>query len=311
MKKLFSRRAVLILVLLALVLFAAVEITLRKVWGFGETVLFQADKNLEYIAQPNQERKRFGHKIVYNQYSMRSAPLADNETCVVLGFGDSVINGGSLTDQDSLATTIVENQFQNGVRFLNISAGSWGPDNCAQYLDKYGDFNAKMIVLFVSSHDAHDNMTFEPTVGHHESYPDKQFTLATGEVLVRYIMPRILGKFQDNGPTTGADNLMINKNGAGFNEGFEYFKNYTQQKGIPFVICLHAEAAEIEQGKFNEQGDEIIAFCKTNNIKLISGLEIGEELQDFRDQIHINERGQKRWAKVLFKEIQETVKSCL
>jgi len=310
MKKLFSRRSITIMALTIIVLFVAMEITLRKVWGFGETVLFKADENLEYIAQPNQERHRFGHKIVYNQFSMRSAPLRDDDKCVVLGFGDSVINGGALTDQDSLATTIVENEFGGRMRFLNISAGSWGPDNCAGYLREYGDFNAKLIVLFVSSHDAHDNMTFEPTVGYHESYPDKQYLLASGEVLVRYVMPRIFGRFQDQ-PSSGADNLMINKNGEGFNKGFEYFNNYTKEKGIPFIVCLHAEPAEIAQGKFNEQGEEIIAFCKSNNIKLISGLEIGEEPGDFRDGIHINERGQKRWAKVLFSELQDTVKSCL
>src|SRR5688500_4652906 len=105
--KSMSKKIVVFLVLIA-VAFGLSEIALRKIWGFGDTVLFQADETIEYIPQPNQNRLRFGHKIVYNEYSMRNEPLTNDDKCVVLGFGDSVINGGALTDQDSLATTIVE-----------------------------------------------------------------------------------------------------------------------------------------------------------------------------------------------------------
>ena len=99
---------------------------------------------------------------------------------------------------------------------------------------------------------------------------------------------------------------MINKNGIGFNSGFDFFKDYTEKNQIPFLLCLHAESAEVKAGKFNKQGEEILRFCEKNGIKVISGFEIGEELMDFRDHIHLNERGQKRWAKALGKEIQAT-----
>jgi hypothetical protein len=291
--------------------FLTMEFALRKIWGFGETVLYKADETYEYIAQPNQERHRFGNKIVYNEYSMRSTALTDADKCIILGFGDSVINGGSLTDQDSLATTIVEQKLNKGARFLNVSAGSWGPDNCAAYLKQYGDFNAKMIVLFVSSHDAYDNMTHEPIVGRHQSYPDKQFPLGIGEVLVRYVAPRVMGFLQTDAPTTGGtDNLVINKNGSEFNTGFEFFKNYSKEKGIPLLICLHADTQEVKAQKFNVQGQEILKFCEDNAIKLIDGLKIGEQLGDFRDDIHINERGQRRWANAIFKEVNTVVQTC-
>jgi len=102
------KKRTIIFLLSLIAIFIVVEITLRKVWGFGDMVLFQEDKNFEYIAQPDQERTRFGNRIIVNEYSMRSSSLNDQDSCIVLGFGDSVINGGSLTDQDSLATTIVE-----------------------------------------------------------------------------------------------------------------------------------------------------------------------------------------------------------
>jgi hypothetical protein len=311
MRKSVRRVSITLLVLLVIACIGA-EIALRKLWGFGDmTILFQEDPAFEYIAQPNQDKVRLGNRVVYNQYSMRSLPVRDADKCIILGFGDSVINGGALTDQDSLATTIVENELNqkigSGFRFLNISAGSWGPDNCAAYLEKHGSFNAKMIILFVSSHDAYDNMTFEKTVGVNQSYPHEPYPLALLELIDRYLKPRLLSIFE-NDPET--DGLMINKDGTKFNPGFEFFKNYTQAHSIPFIVCLHAESKEVETGKYNSQGEEILAYCASNNIKVISGLEIGEQLSDFRDQIHINESGQKRWANSLYNEIYQTIETC-
>lgn len=294
-----------------MVLLLISELTLRKVWGFGEMVLFRYDKDFEYIANPDQDRIRFGNRNYYNEYSMRSMPLKDEDKCIILGFGDSVINGGALTDHDSLATTIVENQLNiktgGGVRFLNVSAGSWGPDNCAAYLEKFGDFNAKLIVLMISSHDAHDNMVYKNIVGQHEAYPDKQYALALTEVLLKYVIPKAKKIINKNAPS---EDLMINKDGDGFNKGFESFKNFTQKSNVPLLVCLHAEKQEIEQQAYNSQGKEIIDYCSANGIKLISGLEVGENMEHFRDNIHLNEKGQKLWAQVLLKEIQGTL-TCL
>src|SRR5688572_12431893 len=219
-------RKLLVIIALFLIALISLEIFLRKALGLGSMVLFQEDPAIEYIPAPNQHSVRFGNKVAYNEYSMRSLPIDADDRCIVLGFGDSVLNGGTLTDQDSIATTLVEKQLQGSnanIRFLNISAGSWGPDNCAAYLNKFGSFNAKMIILFVSSHDAHDNRTFENIVGQDESYPDKQYLLATAELLVRYVMPRVLAPFQSDGGNA-TDNLMINKEGKGFNTGFDFFK---------------------------------------------------------------------------------------
>jgi hypothetical protein len=301
----------LVIIGLFLIVLVSSEIFLRLGLGLGNMILYLEDDAIEYIPAPNQHSVRFGNKIDYNEYSMRSLSIGENDGCIVLGFGDSVLNGGTLTDQDSIATTIVEKQMRRtnaDIRFLNISAGSWGPDNCAAYLNKFGSFNAKMIVLFVSSHDAYDNMTFEKTVGRHKSYPKEQYPLALLELLDRYAQPRLMKLFHGHNVD---DDLMINKNGIGFNSGFDFFKDYTEKNQIPFLVCLHAETAEIKAGKFNAQGEEILRFCETNGIKVISGFEIGEDLKDFRDHIHLNERGQKRWAKALSKEIEATAKACL
>jgi len=237
---------------------------------------------------------------------MRSAEL-NKKAFVILGFGDSVINGGNLTDQDSLATTKLSNAFTNifstPVQVLNISAGSWGPDNCAAYLNKYGDFGTKLILLIVSSHDAHDNMTFAKIVGTPD-FPDHQYRLALVELFDRYLLPRIIKKEKNA-------ELGINKNGIGFNKGFQALLDHSRKKSIPLVIYLHPEISELKTGKYNDQGQEIIAFAKENNIELIQELSSKMEEKNYRDNIHLNEKGQEKMAEILQNALRDTLSRLL
>ena len=172
-------------------LFAVTEITLRQVWGFANAPLYQESSSYEYMARPNQDGYRFGNHFHYNSFSQRSDE-PDSTKTIVLGLGDSVLFGGVMTDQDSLATSLFS--AETDMQMLNISAGSWGPDNCAAYLKEKGMFGAKAMFLLVSSHDAHDNMDFKPVVGKHASYPDRQYLLAWGELIGRYLYPKTLGR---------------------------------------------------------------------------------------------------------------------
>ena len=81
------------------------ELSLRFVWGFCDAPLFIENRNYEYIAAPNQDRYRFRSHMHYNSFSQRSEE-PDSTKKIVLGLGDSVLYGGTLVDQDSLATTI-------------------------------------------------------------------------------------------------------------------------------------------------------------------------------------------------------------
>lgn len=288
---------------------ALTEILLRAIWGFGDMVLFREDKHFEYITEPNQERFRFGNRIAYNEYSMRSNPLHHSDSCIVIGFGDSVLNGGTLTDQDQLATSIAERELNKKIRVLNISSASWGPDNCAAYLKQVGDFNAKMIFLMVSSHDAYDNMTFERMVGRHGSYPDRQYAAATYELMARYIIPRVVNAIVPSAKAGyfQTDDLMINRGTTKFNPGFEILRTYAEEKKIPFVIFLHQETAEINQRQYFPQGEEIVKYCKEKNVRLISGLEAGESVSHMLDHIHLNKNGQKFWAEIIVQTIEENL----
>lgn len=182
-------KSLLVGILIFVGIFVACELLLRFVWGFANAPLYRVSEQYEYINLPNQDGTRFGQHYHYNSYSQRSEE-PDTTRRKVLGLGDSVLNGGVISDQDSIATSIFSKK--TGIQMLNISAGSWGPDNCAAYLEENGLFDASLIYLLVSSHDAHDVMTHEPIVGVHKSYPDKQYPLAIAELVDRYLIPKFL-----------------------------------------------------------------------------------------------------------------------
>lgn len=273
---------------------------LRQAFGFCDSPLCVASKNYEYICAPNQDCHRFGNYIHYNSYSQRSEE-PDTTKFVVLGCGDSVINGGVLTDHSEIATTLSSN---DSVQVLNISAGSWGPDNCAAYLKQHGLFNAKAILLVVSSHDAHDVMDFKPIVGVHTSFPDKQYRSAYMELWDRYVKPRIMSVALDPDQQVNNNSGICKGNGP-INPGFSQIKRMADDAGIKLIVYLHPEIVEIEDGKFNSQGQEILNWAKENNIEVTTGFENGENKDDFRDNIHLNAAGQKKLSRWMTSQISQ------
>lgn len=277
-----------------MVLFLVGEVYLRQVWGFCDSVLMQSDPDFEYIAQPNQNRYRFKKHILYNDYSQRSNPV-DSSAFIVLGLGDSVLNGGVLTDQDSIATSRLCNDLsvlmETKVQVLNISAGSWGPDNCEAYLKRYGMFTGKIAFLVCSSHDAHDNIDHQPIVDLLPGFPSRQYVSAWIELFDRYMIPRYILPYMKH---SDSDKHIseISKDGKIFNTGFEALASRFRHAGIPFFIWLHPEKTELERGAYNSEGEEILEFCKRDTIPVIEGLKY-MSLSDYRDNIHLNEKGQK------------------
>lgn len=293
---------------LLLLLFIATELTLRLAFGFCDALLYQASDKYEYLPQPQQERQRFGARLVTNSYSQRSEE-PDSTKAIILGLGDSVIFGGGWMDHDSLATTLFSKE--TGMQMLNISCGSWGPDNCVAYLREKGTFGAKAMVLVCSSHDAYDAMSFVPVVGVWPNYPEKQYKLAIWEIIDRYIIPYIKTKTETKHyadpdaevEKRAADRQVVQKSQR-FVRGFDDLKHMSESFHIPLYLYLHAEQGELQQHHYNDMGQQIIHWADSTHVTLINGMEEGEQPDMYRDAIHLNHRGQRHLADVLKKHVR-------
>lgn len=188
-------RRLLYLFAAALVLLLVAELFCRFCLELGDPPLSMADPEIEYLFKPNQACKRFGNVIRYNSYSMRSDDFprgkASADEFRVMVFGDSVVNGGSRIDQRQLATSLLQAELHASLRrpvvVGNISAGSWGPPNMLAYAQRYGFFDADVVVVVLSSHDYGDVPTYQPVVGVNRSFPDRKPLLALTEAVGRYL----------------------------------------------------------------------------------------------------------------------------
>ncbi|MDA0867051.1 MAG: SGNH/GDSL hydrolase family protein, partial [Cyanobacteria bacterium] len=181
---------------LLLLLFLASEALLRLVFGFGTPPLYVADSEVGYRLAPNQSIRRFGNRIVINQYSMRGPailPQRSPQGLRVLLIGDSIANGGWWTDQPHILSLQMQDQLEemdwptaNSVEVLNASANSWGPRNELAYLRKFGTFEAQVVVLLINTDDLFATAPTALPVGRTRNYPDVSPALAWIEVLNRF-----------------------------------------------------------------------------------------------------------------------------
>lgn len=317
-------------VFIVLLFIIVTESILRYVFGFCNAPLYLEDPDFEYVYAPNQNHFRFRNVVRTNEVSMRSEPISASDTTVILLIGDSVINGGNPTDHNELASTILEKKltekFKRKIRVLNISAGSWGPDNAFAFLKKKGTFNADLICLVTSSHDAYDNMSFNKIVGVFINYPNRQYKIGIYEFYDRYwwmveyyaqfYFEEFINWFKNKPKPTQSlkvvemdstatsslsTNDIIHKFGTTFNKGFQQLYDTTTAMKIPFMIYLHPEIVEIEQKKYDKQGLEIIEFANQRKIPMVLELEKKpNHTLLYRDQIHFNAEGQRYLANQLY-----------
>lgn len=297
-------KKILLLVASGLLAILVVGEIIGRYYGLTSFPVFISDPDFEYILAPNQDTYIYRNKFVTNEYSQRSEPLNKNDSIVGLLIGDSVVFGGNSIDQDDITSSILESILSKSakkrVRVLNISSKSWGPDNAAAYIKKFGTFKAKSIVLVVSSHDAHDNMTFVDIVGVQDSHPAENSVSAWPKIIDKG-WPVIAGKITKK--SVKIDTSGLSQSGP-FNSGFDSFHKLTKELNIPFAVYLHKTTKEILAGKLEEGGEEIRTYCKLNNIKLI---EADEKINMYADYIHFNQRGHKFLSETLMPELEMIV----
>ncbi len=280
------RRSLRILLLLLLLL-GGWEVMLRM-RGYHQLPVFVADKRYEYMTAPDQTLSADGVRFITNELGMRCGSVGAKKGKRVLVVGDSVINGGLSSTQDSLATSIAERA--TGVQVLNSSAPSWGPDNAAAFLDVHGHFDSDLLVAVFSSHDAFDRMTFEPIVGHHPAYPDHAPLLAL-EAYMRDLL------YSPSAPTPAPS-------GAVFNEGWKALTERAHATGIPFVVLLHPEAVEVAQHGYDARGQQLLDSLHAWNVPVVELLGSADAAM-YWDRIHLNDHGQRALGRAL----EETIRA--
>jgi lysophospholipase L1-like esterase len=310
------RRWVVRLAVVALLAFVAGELFARFYLGLGDPPLSQADPEIEYLFKPDQNCRRFGRHIQYNHYSMRSddfpAHKTDPNELRVLVVGDSIVNGGVLTDQAEVGTALLQRRLaadlKRPVVVGNVSAGSWGPPNELAYLKRFGLFDADVVVIVLSSHDASDAPTFAPTVDVDPAFPGHKPPLALWDGFSRYVLPKLTktaasneGFIATSQPAGGAD---VDTCMAALRQMIEM----TRAAGAKVIVAQHRGLTELAKP---DPGYESIA--REARRDGVEPLDLGPAFdaagRPYRDDLHPNPAGQKVLAEALTAAVESAVRT--
>jgi hypothetical protein len=151
-----------------------------------------------YRVVPNQDLVRFENRSFYNAQGMRSeaisvAPVGG--TLRVLCLGDSVTNGGAITDQADTYPYQLQALLPGRlgkVEVLNASAPGWAVGNELGWLRSNGIFGSHYVVLALSTHDLFQEPAPSSIVGSHQSFPETRPYLAVQDLLHHYLVPMLL-----------------------------------------------------------------------------------------------------------------------
>jgi lysophospholipase L1-like esterase len=284
------------------------EVVCRAVLGLGTPPLYESDAGFEYRLRPNQDVQRFGNHIVVNRWGMRAINFSEHKThpneLRVMVFGDSVVNGGSQIDQSELSTSLLQTSLQNRLGRLvtvgNISAGSWGPGNWLAYAERFGFFDADVVVLVLGSGDHSDNPAFAPLGA---SHPTQTPTLALQEAVQRYL-PRYLPEpLRDllTERTASAAELGPADSARGLADLEQFLRN-ARVENRTVIVVHHPDRDELDSGVYLDGHAQIRALVQSVSLHFV---ELSTAFSAagpgiYRDNIHHTAQGQRVLAEALF-----------
>ena len=270
-------------------LVGSAEIGSRYWLGLGTPPLSVAHPSIEYMFAPNQDLYRFGNHQLYNEYGMRSISTDQiTQPHRVIAFGDSVLNGGNLSDHSALATTLASD---SETFYGNVSAGSWGPANMVAWIDEYGLLDAEVAIILISSHDLHDAPNFAPL--NPNTHPTERPMSALVEGIERYA-PRYLPRIRQSTETENASPTPTETSTA---RSIYDFIDRMEIAGIRLCAIQHKEKKELDSPPTSDSQDIYDIFIDRGVPVLDFGTALRESRKNpYTDNIHINDYGQELLA---------------
>lgn len=327
-------KVLLLIITLLLGLLVVLEVGLRLLLGFGNPLIYMADEEIGYLLAPNQSTRRFGNRIAINEYSMRSPTIAAKRpasTLRVLLLGDSVANGAWWTDQDQTISALITTQLEplvgeasasspssqtsfEGVEVLNASANSWGPWNELAYLERFGTFDAQVVVLLLNTDDLFATAPTSAPVGRDRNYPNHKPSSALAEIFSRYLLATPVVPVKAVNASGGVTAALVDKDRVGFNlEAIRQIQTLAHTANAQFLLSMTPLLREIgEPGSRDYERkarQRLINFTQTQQITYLDFLPIFNDTETpqslYRDHIHLSPQGNQKVSEVITRSLQQ------
>ena len=295
----------------ALAALLAGELALRAL-GLHRPVLYEPTA-YGYRAAPNQDLFRLGNHIEYNSYGMRSSPVAARPAMGVvrvLCLGDSVTNGGAITDQQLTYPAQLERLLREhlgAAEVLNASAPGWATDNERGWLRENGAFGSAVVVLTISTHDLFQPMVPSEIVGHHPAYPRTPPLFAWENLLTHYLWPWLTEQVGVEDPGAGA--FVPSLEAAARSVGnILAMARRSRADGARFLVMFLDQAGPEESDNLTMAAKRMLfAALRDSGIPLASLRDASERYGRgalFRDNVHPSTFGNRVIAEVLDEKLR-------
>ncbi|TVQ52991.1 MAG: SGNH/GDSL hydrolase family protein [Spirulina sp. DLM2.Bin59] len=284
-----------------------IELGLRWGFGLGNPVLSMADEATGYRFQPHQRVMRFGNEMIYNAYSQRSGPVVmpkPADQLRILMIGDSVLNGGTLTDQADIITEALQTRLKaTGInaKVLNASAGSWGIGNQWGYLQSFGTFDSDLLILQIGTHDLIQPTSRGDRVGVDFNYPDRRPLLALQEVWQRYLYPPMARRWGWPLPAEIPAPQDIDAQWQKNRTTLRAIVEWSRQQNLPVWVLFVPYRVEVIPKPLEPlYYEEFFAFLAAENIPVVDLHQLWQEIPPstvasfYRDSVHLTAEG--NWA---------------
>ena len=305
-------KTALITIVSLIAIFLMLESALRLFFGLGNPPLYLPDETIGYLLAPNQKIRRRGNRIKINQYSMRSEDITAQKppkTSRIMLLGDSIVNGNWWTDQQNILSELIRQSLseQNQqVQVLNVSANSWNPRNELAYVQRFGLFEADILVLVINTDDLFGTAPTSIVVGKDPSYQNTKPALALMELVQKYlkkstVIPQLQQIQQEKGDRVG------------FNlEAISQIKAIAQTNNTRFILAFTPLLRELQQGSRDYElkaRKRVQQLVEKQNIIYLDFLTIFTDFPQpeflYRDHIHLSPQGENLVSQQLAKTIQE------
>ncbi|MFN0040745.1 MAG: SGNH/GDSL hydrolase family protein [Burkholderiales bacterium] len=295
-----TRRRWLTLGVLAVCALLAAE-GIGRVAGLHHPVLYEVT-GYGYRVKPGQDIRRFGNRYFSNAFGLRSestTSLPGPGVLRILCLGDSLTNGGAVTDQAETYPYFLNQQLgtaKRSVEVLNASAPGWAIANELGWLQANGTFGASVVILTMGGADLYQPAASSEIVGHHPSFPSDARWLALHELGARYLLPRLFPQsLADPGTGQPAGNSSVLDHVV---EHVLAVARYARSHDATPVILYVERPGQVDLSNLHMQHAKSLLFAALarENISVLSTREAVEQAGGtalFRDGLHPNAEGNR------------------
>jgi lysophospholipase L1-like esterase len=286
-----------------------------RAFGLHTPVLYETT-DYGYRVHPGQDLRRFGNRIHYDSFGLRSDGAAAEPPAGVLRvlcLGDSLTNGGAIMDQADTYPYVLQQRFiisEKKVEVLNASAPGWAIANEAGWLRANGTFGARILLLTIGTSDLFQDEARPDIVDRHPSFPSRSPPLALEEFWLRYVVPRLMREsFAD--PGAGEIAGSPPEPGKAVAQVISIAEFARQNGAVPLVLFierpggLEPSDAQVQAAKsllFDALKQHGISHSNTRDLIEQSG-----STSLFRDGLHPNAAGNRVVAKAAFELLDPAI----